>query len=362
MKNKKSDLLTVGLFCAFLFVILLFYIFQPKKSFSEEEKRYLAQAPALSWAAVSSGDWGDDAETYMADHIPGRSFFVGLNAYFELFTGRQVSKDIWVADGRLIEAPVTYDEAAARRNMAALNAFAEAVDQTVELAIVPSAGWAGGTEGYPDVAVIDGIYAMAGDKLEAVDLLSVLEGQPQLFYRTDHHWTSEGAHTAYRVLMDKLGRDSAPAEAFEKTAVSGFHGSTYSRSALWLTPAEELELWRGSGALTVCNGESEEDHDGVFYPERLEEADKYTVFLDGNHSTVRIRNPEAEGKLLVIRDSFSNCLGCFLAESYGEVLLVDLRYYKLPVSALVAQEGFDDILVCYSIGNFLTDVNIVFLR
>ena len=101
---------------------------------------------------------------------------------------------------------------------------------------------------------------------------------------------------------------------------------------------------------------------GVFYWERLEEADKYTVFLDGNHSLVRIHNPAAEGKLLVIRDSFSNCLGCFLAESYGEVVLVDLRYYKQPVSELADLEQFDSILVCYSIGNFLTDANILWLR
>ncbi len=65
----------------------------------------------------------------------------------------------------------------------------------------------------------------------------------------------------------------------------------------------------------------------------------------------------------MIRDSYSNSLGCFLAESYGEVVLVDLRYFKSQaVSALAAQEGFDDILVCYSIGNFLTDTNLVWLK
>ena len=58
----------------------------PKLAFSENEKRYLADAPKVSWTAVASGAWGEDAETYMADHIPGRSFFVGLNAYTELWT------------------------------------------------------------------------------------------------------------------------------------------------------------------------------------------------------------------------------------------------------------------------------------
>ena len=75
-------------------------------------------------------------------------------------------------------------------------------------------------------------------------------------------------------------------------------------------------------------------------------------------------NPEAagKGKLLVIRDSYANCLGTFLANSYETVVLVDLRYYKLAVSELLAQEEFDDILVCYSLGNFMTDTNMIWLR
>ena len=44
------------------------------------------------------------------------------------------------------------------------------------------------------------------------------------------------------------------------------------------------------------------------------------------------------------------------------MVLVDLRYYKEPLSQLCAQEGFDRILICYSIGNFLTDTNLGFLR
>ena len=77
---------------------------------------------------------------------------------------------------------------------------------------------------------------------------------------------------------------------------------------------------------------------------------------------VRIQNPGKQGKLLVIRDSYSNCLGGFLAESYAEVVLIDLRYYRQAVSEFVKREGFDDILVCYSCANFLTDTNLMLLR
>ena len=173
-----------------------------------------------------------------------------------------------------------------------------------------------------------------------------------------------GAYTAYSTYMQEKGREYRAREDFTVQTEEGFYGTTYSRSALWMTPTEPLEMWHGSENLTVTNGEAEGVHAGVFYEERLNEADKYTVYLDGNHSVVRIENPDnaGKGKLLVIRDSYANCLGCFLAESYETVVLVDLRYYKNPISELYAQEGFDDVLVCYSLSNFMTDTNLVWLR
>ena len=361
MKPKKSEILTIVLFCGFLAAMLAGYLLLPKADFSEREKRYLAEAPDVNWEDIASGDWGEDAESYMADHIPCRDFFVGLNAYFDLLTGRQAGKDIWVFDDRLVEAPAEADPARTRRNLSILNTFAQTVGQTVDFAIVPSAGWAAGLDDYRDAAIISDIYAQAGDYVNYVDMIPVFANRPDLYYRTDHHWTSEGAWEGYRAYMTAISREYREKADFDIEIIEDFRGSTYSRSVLWLTPGEDLELWHGSENLTVTNAESEEVN-SVFARGRLEEADKYTVFLDGNHSLVRILNPEKTGKLLVIRDSYSNCLGPFLAESYGEVVLIDLRYYVNPVSELVSTEGFDNILVLYSIGNFLSDTNLPRLR
>lgn len=362
MSVKKSEILSVIAFCGFLCAIFLCYLLLPGESYSQLEKRYLAEMPTLTWQSLTSGDWGEDVESYLADHMPGRSFFVGLNAYFDLYTGRQAGKDIWVVDDRLVEAPVELDKTAIRRNLATINAFADTIGRDVDFAIVPSAGWATGTRGYQDDSIITAIYGEAGENLNCLDFTELFSGKPELFYRTDHHWNSDGAYAAYCSYMTQVGREPVPESSFTVAGGGTFYGSTYSRSGLWLTPGEEISLWQSESDLTVTNGEDPEPHAGVLYPERLAEADKYTVFLDGNHSLVRIENPAGQGKLLVIRDSFGNSLGGFLAESYREVVLVDLRYYKQPVSRLVEQEGFDDVLLCYSVGNFLTDGNLPLLR
>lgn len=359
---RKHNLTAAILFCAFLFTMGAGYVLLPKAGFSEMEKRYLAEAPAFRLKTVFSGAWSSQAEEYLTDHVPGRNLFVGINAYLELLAGRQKLKDVWLVDGKLLEAPVATDGAVIARNMKAINSFSRALEQKVYLMVVPSAGWAAGVEGYSDDDTLNAIYAEAAASVRVVAVEELFSGKPELYYNTDHHWTSQGAYTGYAAFTEAAARECRPKEAFQVTSVEGFQGSTYSRSALWLTPSESIELWQGSSQLTIINGETEGTHQGAFYLERLEEADKYTVFLDGNHSIVRIQNPEKQGKLLVIRDSYSNCLGPFLAESYGEVVLIDLRYYRQSVLELARQEGFDDILVCYSCANFLTDTNLTLLR
>lgn len=358
---KKSNIAAIILFLGFLISMALGYLL-PKAEFSEMEKRYLAEPPSMSVQSLFSGKWGKEAETYLTDHVPGRNLFVGINAYLELWAGRQGLKDVWVAEGKLLEAPAACDESTVKKNMQFVNNFAQTVGQQVDVMIVPSAGWAAGVAGYDDQDTLEAVYQAAGPEVSIVSVEGIFENRPDLYYNTDHHWTSQGAYLAYETYMRILGKGYRPAENFTIATADNFQGSTYSRSALWLTPAEQMELWQGSENLTVSNGETEGTHSGIFYKENLEIADKYTVFLDGNHSIVRVKNPEKTGKLLVIRDSYGHCLGGFLAESYGEVVLVDLRYYRQAVSELVEQEGFDNILVCYSCANFLTDTNLMLLR
>lgn len=374
MKKRFEEILITVLFCGFLGAMMVLYLLLPKTDFSETEKRYLAEFPKISGEKLLSGQWGTDVESYMADHIPGRNFFVGLNAWNSLISGRQVTTDIRLLEGqRLVEAPVSWNETQVTKNMSAINGFRTAVSQPVELLLVPSAGWAAESERvrfldlfsreqYRDTELIQEIYSRTAEGIDVVGVSDVL--REDCYFRTDHHWNSLGAFRVYEALMVRKDRFVPDQSMFRVETVDGFYGSTYSRSALWQIPGESLELWHSETELLVENGENPGVHEGVFYRERLEEADKYTVFLDGNHSLVRIRNSAMEGcgKLLVIRDSYANLLGTFLAESYEEVILVDLRYYKNPISELAAQEGCDEILIVYSLGNFMTDANIVWLR
>lgn len=371
MNAKLYEKITILLFCGFLAMMSVLYWVLPLQEFSETEKRQLAQFPTFSWETLTSGQFGSEIETFMADHMPGRSFFVGVGAYYDLLSGRQVTKDIYLAKGnRLVEAPAVWNQDQIDKNMKYINKFAEKLEVPVDLMVIPSAGFMaqdgiyGLHEQYRDPEIIQAIYGQAMENIRTVDILSVFQGEANpanLYYRTDHHWTSYGAYRAYCTYASHTGKEPVNMESFRVTAYDGFRGSTYSRSALWLTPAEPIETWQGSN-LTVTIGEN--TYQSAFFPARLEEADMYTVFLDGNQAMVRIRNEAntGKGKLLVIRDSYANCIGPMLAESYEEVIMMDLRYYKLSISALCRSEGISNVLIMYSLSNFMTDSNFPFLR
>lgn len=369
MKTKKEHIIIVSVFCSFLAIMFFLYIFLPKTDFSELEKRYLNEFPEITKDTVASGEFGNDLESYMADHMPFRDFFVGTNSYFELYTGRRLTSEIYLTkDNALVEAPIEMQMDKMEKNMRIINSFAKKVDVKTDFIIVPSSGWASRdrvskfANSFPDYEQISAIYSMTDESINKIDVRDTFDN-PSLYYKTDHHWNSLGAYTAYESYMKALNKEYMDKSQFSIETVNGFTGSNYSRAALWLTKPESLELWTGSKNITVTN-ESGNVNNSVFYRDRLNETDKYTVFLDGNHSLVKLHNPDAktDETIVVIRDSYSNCLGGFLSETYENVILVDLRYYKKPVSELCKAEGADNILVCYSLHNFLTDTNVVWLR
>ena len=97
MKVKAKDIVLCVLFCGFLAGMLAMFLLLPEQSFSEKEKRYLKTSPLLTADTLLSGSFGEEAEAYLADHIPGRDLFVGISAYYDLLSNRQLTKDVYTA-------------------------------------------------------------------------------------------------------------------------------------------------------------------------------------------------------------------------------------------------------------------------
>ena len=199
----------------------------------------------------------------------------------------------------------------------------------------------------------------------AVDYLSALteHAGEAIYYRTDHHWTTLGAYYGYTAAAEALGLETKPLGALRQVSDS-FNGTLYSTSGVhWLTP-DTMEAAVTGEELNVTSYRTGKAEPATLYDEsKLAEKDKYAYFLGGNQPLCVIENTAlSTGKrILVIRDSYADSMAPFLAESVGELHLLDPRYYKGSVSDYVAENGIDAVLVSFSTANFVTDKSLASL-
>lgn len=369
----------VLLFIGIIVVMQAAFWLLPRRSFSENEKRVLSEAPQIDAAGIADGSVFRSIESYLSDHFPGRELWVGANAYLENAEGRGATEDIVRGtDDWLFTAPVSDDRETLWDNMQAITTFAEKQSVPVTMMAVPSAGAVVSDKlpalhlPYPDADLLEEARRIAGNTLHWVDLYTDFcsaEQPERLYYRTDHHWTTEGAYRAYCLMMEEQGQSSVPRDDFTVEQITDFYGTSYSKSGLWLTEPDTLELWTDSDiqAVTTVYDANRADpvtREGMFFREYLEDADKYPVFLSGNHARVHIETNADSGKrLLVIKDSYAHALAPFLAEEYSTIDLIDLRYFKQQtISSWLEENPADEILLVYGLSSLAEDKNLQWLE
>ena len=366
-------MLTVALFALALLAVPLLFLLLPYRSFSDAERRYLADPPKLSDEKLSDWSFDDKTETFLADHLPVRDALVSINAYMTLYTGRQVSADVYCdSDGYLVEAPVGFDANEVARRLNRIAKLGETTGLLPRLLIVPSTGYVRQETLPKTLAALyrDGEVFEQIEKAQGVSLVPVAErfkAEGQVwYYRTDHHWTADGAFAAYEAYMRAAGHEPLSRDAFTRREIAGYSGSTRSRSALWLHPTETLTIEAPKDCeITVTFSDDDGVYDSLFFEEHLKEYDWYPVFLDGNHPVTVIENRSAAADapvLILVKDSFGNTLAPYLVPSYRTIVMVDPRYTKQSVSELVAEYGADELLFCYSIERIATDEALKLLK
>lgn len=366
MKKMRKFLLPV-LFMSAIIIMSAVIFFAPKKTYSENEKRVLASFPKISVESVLSGKLQDETEAYISDHIPGRDFFVGINSYYSYLLGRNSLGDIYKAeDGYLINAPKEDKAGNFIKNMNNIEAFTKKSGIPSTLMIIPSAGYIMEdklplfSKSYDDASLFRTASELTPD-ISFFDVRQTLcdayKNNTQIYYRTDHHLTSEGSYAIYNAYCDFKGLNCPLKEQYTIEKHGGFYGTTYSSSGYWLTDADNIEIWDlGLNAEVTLEEKDSKTSDTMFFRGHLENKDMYPVFLDGNHGYVRIENPHApEGNLLIIRDSFAQNAAPFLSYNYKNIHMLDMRYYRNSMKSFLDAYEIDEILYLFGIDTLKTD-------
>lgn len=364
--KRKIDLITI-IVCSLVVSVLsgMFFVV-PDREMSDAENRVLMSVPKFSGDKFLSGEYTADLGEYISDQFPARDVFVSVKAYSELALGKRENNGVIYGKNNTLIAKNTNGDRL-QENLSAIKEFENAINIPVYLGVVPSSADVF-AENLPksyntkqDKTLWQDFYSNTKKfDLTVCDLYNPLCEQNN-YYRTDHHYTSFGAYQTYNLLGDTIGYTPKTMDFFNcETVSTNFCGTSMRTSAFYLVPKDKITLFRYTDD-TQYTVTADEKQSNLYDFSKLKTADQYALFLGGNHARVDISSMQEKPKMLVIRDSFADCLVPFLAIHY-DLTLIDLRYYSDNIQQLVRDEKFDCVLILECITEFSTTKNLSYLR
>lgn len=371
MKGKKSDYIIIIVFLLFIYGIAAGNLLTKDRLFSEMENRMLAEMPEITVDDVFSGKFMEEYEEYVTDQFVARDTFIQVKSAGERLLGKKVNRGVYYGeDGYLAEQMLSLDEEQITKNMTAVKKFLDVTEADVSFALIPGSLEINRDKMpgvIPDVKqneVIESLYQeLAEMDVTCVDVYQTLieHKSEELFYKTDHHWTSLGAYYGYLALFNAKEDAAIPLADYEESVMSEqFYGTLYSQTgAFWLHP-DTISTYVDESGVHVERVEGTGVKEGELYEESwLEKKDKYSMFLGGNQPLAIIRTEQKDmPKLLVIRDSYFDSMAPFLTPHYSEIHVVDFRYNRANVEEYMQSNGIEEVLIIYSLANFHEDKNI----
>lgn len=384
--RKYYNLILSYGFFMILAVFLLACILIQDKEFSDMENRSLQIFPKLNMNTIASGAFMSEFETYASDQVIGRDFWVKLkNSGDKLIGKKDNGSAYWGREGYLFSMEKIDMEQLAK-NTSYLLKFKGNIEKKglkLSVAAVPTSSeilydkLIGRPAMADEAVVLKSLNDSMGEA--SIDLRGVLREHKDeyIYYKTDHHWTTLGAYYGYRKIMSRWGGNAEEPSRYKKEKVSDkFLGTTYSKIAGFNTGSDDIYRYlnyniENSTLKIQKSGLGRENFDTIesralFAEEKLATKDKYAYFLGGNDPLVRIDSPKKNGRaLLIIKDSYANCLSPFFTDNYEQIYSVDLRYYRGNILELIEEIRKDmdltDVLVIYNAIQISNDRNLVFL-
>lgn len=349
---------------------------------SDLEGRTYQEKPELSAETVSSGTFQDDMEQMVADSVPKRKGVLVTNAAlqrrlieianapfgFEVYPTFYGSETAWDPSLRAtMQIPQT-KESTREEDLRGIRAAASVMDGHPEInwafylpersnisTVSPALALTRGSADYP---YFENLLAESLPSSCNVisDEYASAEEYYRCYFRTDHHWQAEGGMRAYRKICDAFGKTPADCGDLFTAYEGAFYGSN-DRNGLVTAAHDTVDdiAYDTSNLFIWIDGEPadasslDEMYSGKEFRKSSRYANVYAEYFHGDYGLITIVNPDApNGTLLVIGDSYTNCMERLLAANYRTVYVIDPRHYEGDLSSFMDKHTVDDglFLMC----------------
>ena len=363
MKKNASRIISIFFLC----LMPLWMVLSEDVEFSDTENRYMASFPEITLTSVLNGDFMSGIETYLTDQFPVRDACITLKTNTLRLFGQRKINGVYLADnGYLIAEEESFDDEKIMEMTDCINDFADRLDGVeVRFMLVPNA-----VSIYEEKLpygvkstqknTIDMVEDRLGSNITAVDVYDTFKdnASQQLYFKTDHHWTARGAYLAFLEYAKAAGLDTDSVE-YDFMCVSGdFQGTQASNCGVY-SSSDIVNICvpeNSRGSYIVNYIEKTEKTATLFDESKLKEKDKYLVFMGGNYPQVDVTTNAGTGRrLLVVKDSYANCMIPMLTPYYDSIIVVDPRYYYDNIYDLIQSSGINEVMFLYNVNSYVTD-------
>ena len=350
----------------------------PKRDMIELENRKAAQFPAFSVEALLDGRWQSGFARWMQDQFLLRDTWINTQRAADEIVfqkaeegGILLGKDRW-----MFTKLFTIDDATRQqttKNVQAVAEFAARYPGKVTFLLAPSASviypeaLPAGAPMADENALLDDIFAQVGESAAVIDLREPFTARKDeyLYFKTDHHWTTNGAYRAYEQFCALKGLTPFDRDAHEAVTVDDFQGTHYSATRLWNVENDTITYYPLPNQMTIYNITGEAQYEplkteNLINADKFATRDKYAAFLDGNNGYSVIEG-DGEGSILVVKDSYANSFIPYLTANYEKIGVVDFRNFKYGLDSTIECEGYDEVLILYNFQTFIADTDLIYI-
>lgn len=380
-KGKLISLITVLIFIVGIFGVAGLHILVDDKEFSQSENRVMAQLPSLTLSALVDGSFMDDFEAYLSDQFPFRDALISAKSFSDRAIGKTKENGVYIGkDGFLFDSQSEYNDTQVKSiTDAVLKLSSENKKLKKAFILAPNSSYIY-SDKLPDYLTVENqkeqiekIYSLMNDKsITKLDVCSLLEGCKEkydylLYYKTDHHWTTRSAKAVFNMLNKQwklntsgtvyLGEEIKPKFAYY-TVSSSFEGTLSSSAGVHdIYDTVEICVPKSSeGTYVVELEQSGVKTASLFFNDKLKSKNHYEVFLGGNYDKVIITTvSKSENSLLLIKDSYANCMIPMLTPYFNKIVVIDPRYLTDSFDSILKENDFTHLLFLYNLNTFLED-------
>lgn len=194
-----------------------------------------------------------------------------------------------------------------------------------------------------------------GDSVTAVNAYDALadHNTDYIYYKSDDNWTDMGAYYAYSAFANAAGLTPLDLTSCEDKTIEGFYGNY---SVYTAVPGEDTVHYRflpydAPMDVTDQSGAAY-TNPSPYYEGATSGAFTYGVFLVGDNPLSVIRSSstaaQSDKKIAVIKEDYGDALAPYLSYNYGEVHIIDYRYFDImgiKFADYCSQNGITDVLI-----------------